>query len=172
MVMTGLADKFLNFEYLTDKPDAFTGAFFDYDFNQAVTSTQYDNPTFSIIENITPTASAPWIDSSLSLVEFPWGVSNYVSDIFCNAFTNWSLFDYEIWSELYWIWRNPIESQWEEWTWTQYNFITCQFAFDHSVFQSQQLYEIKQFSFYLMLVIFLWFAYYIIKPFIFSRNDA
>lgn len=175
--MTGekiTAQKFLDFQFLTDFQDnLFTWNFFDYDFTQDTVSNEYLSPIFFDIENITPLWQEPWIDSSLPMVELDWSVSDYTPNVYCNSFDNASLMDYTAWStDVYWIGWDPIDSQFEEWTWTQYDIIICQTTFNHDTFQSQQLYDVKMFVFFGFLLFALRFWVYILKTFIFSRDNV
>ncbi len=161
MILTWLSlmSSIFSFSFLDTWSWSFSDIF-DYNFDNQTITQSYNYPTFSQIENITSTSSIPWIDSSLPIIEFLWWVSNYSNEVFCSSFPDWSLSDYTLWSETYWIWWDSINSVRDEWTWTQYENIDCFSTFDHSRFQSQQLFDIKNTIFYIFISIWFFFFFY------------
>lgn len=161
--------QYLNFDYINQTGYSLPVSLFRYDFTQTQTSTDYTDPTFDIIQDITPYPMDWGFDWSepISIGTH----ENITSQIFCDSI-NWStLQDYEMTDIGTWVGRNDSTSQREEFSdWNLFASITCVSVFDHSEFQSQQFYDIKNILFYTWLVLFATFALLLLKPLFFWKK--
>lgn len=165
-----LADNFLDFSYLTTWSELYTWSFFPYDFLQTQVLTEYSYPQFSLVESLTTYWMDPWLNSSDYIVA--WSQENLTSQIFCEALGA-VLDTYTLTTVWTGVWFNETTNHWEEYTNTQtYSSISCLTQFDHIEFQSQQMYDIKQFVFFGLLLALMAFGVSLLKTFIFSRENV
>lgn len=163
-----LADNFLDFSYLSSLTE--TGAFFPYDFNQTSTLEEYTNPIRSSIVGKTQYGTTERLDLSSPIVAGDSAVLTAM--FFCDAHGA-NLDDYTLWSIQDGVFFDDNVGKWDNSTWSDsFSSIICTEPFDVSIFEAQQLYDIKQFVFYGMLLAIIAFGVVIFKPFIFDRNDV
>jgi hypothetical protein len=157
--MTWLVDNFMDFSYLNNSV-TYTGNFFDVDISQSFILSEYTSPLRSSIVSKTSYWSVTWLNLTSPIVE---GDNATITAIFyCDSYGG-VLDDYTLWSVSDGVFFNDTVGKWDTMTWTQtFDSIVCDVPFDVTVFQSQQLFDIKMilffsfclFTFYMFVKIF------------------